>query len=133
MKQRVKHLYSKLAEKCGSRTSLMRYSLVLSFVTLLFYHFPLFNYILDNIEDGFNGVLIFVSMAVLMFVANYMVYYLLLYLGRVVGRYILALLFVTNALCLYFINGNNQLCFQTQKLPLYAPPLQGAQTDELLF
>lgn len=105
MKQRVKHLYSKLAEKCGSRTSLMRYSLVLSFVTLLFYHFPLFNYILDNIEEGFNGVLIFVSMAVLMFVANYLVYYLLLYLGRVVGRYILALLFVTNALCLYFING----------------------------
>jgi lipid A ethanolaminephosphotransferase len=60
----------------------------LSVATLLFYHYPLFKYIVENIEGGFNGILIFITMIVVMLAANYMVYYLLIYLCRRVGRWL---------------------------------------------
>ena len=60
--------------------------------------------ILLNIGCNWNGVLIFSSVAILSFVLNYFLYYLLLWLCRIVGKVLLSLTFILNAVCLYSIN-----------------------------
>lgn len=60
--------------------------------------------ILFNTDCNWNGVVIFSSVAILLFVLNYFLYYLLLWLGRVVGKVIISLTFILNAVCLYSIN-----------------------------
>jgi lipid A ethanolaminephosphotransferase len=109
MKQRLNNLHKRLKERFSSTLSLTKFSITLSAATLILYHYPLFRYIAENIESGFNGVLIFITMIVVMLAANFMVYYLLLYLGRIVGRLLLAFLFVGNGVTLYFINSYNVL------------------------
>lgn len=79
-------------------------SFVLSLYTTLAFHVPAFRAVLENIEGGWNGTLIFVSVAVLMVAANFFFYNLLLYLGRAVGKAIIAFTFIANAIALYFIN-----------------------------
>ena len=79
-------------------------SLVLSIFTTLAFHIPAFKAVLDNIESGWNGILIFASVAILMLAVNYFFYYLLLWLGRFVGKIIIAFTFIADAISLYFIN-----------------------------
>lgn len=79
-------------------------SLVLSLFTTLAFHFPAFKAVIDNIEEGWNGILIFTSVVVLMIAANYFFYYLLLWTGRIVGKIIIAFTFIADAITLYFIN-----------------------------
>ena len=109
MKQRLQNLRAQLKERFMRPTSLTKFCITLSAATLLLYHYPLLKYIAENIESGFNGVLIFITMVVVMLAANFMVYYLLLYLGRIVGRVLLTLLFVGNGITLYFINSYHVL------------------------
>lgn len=78
--------------------------LTLSLFTTLVYHIPAFRTVIDNVENGLNGVLIFASVVILMITANYLLYYLLLWVGRIVGKTIIALVFIANAVALYFIN-----------------------------
>lgn len=85
-------------------STITRYTLALSLFTLVAYHIPLFRYVAANIAPGFNGIFIMVCFALLMIVANFMVYNIILYLGRIVGKIILAISFLGNAICLYFIN-----------------------------
>ena len=79
-------------------------SLILSLFTTLAFHIPAFKAALDNIESGWNGVLIFTSVAILMLAVNYFFYYLLLWTGRIVGKIIIAFTFIADAIALYFIN-----------------------------
>ncbi len=79
-------------------------SLALSIYTTLAFHIPAFKAVLDNIEGGWNGTLIFTSVAVLMLAANYLFYYLLLWTGRTIGKAIIAFSFIADAISLYFIN-----------------------------
>ena len=79
-------------------------SLVLSIYTTVAFHFPAFRAVLDNTEGGWNGALIFVSVVLLMLAVNYFFYYLLLYLGRFVGKVVIALSLIGDAISLYFIN-----------------------------
>lgn len=79
-------------------------SLILSIYTTVAFHFPAFGAVLDNIEGGWNGALIFVSVAVLMLAVNYFFYYLLLYAGRFAGKLLIAFTLVADAISLYFIN-----------------------------
>lgn len=79
-------------------------SLALSIYTTLAFHIPAFKAVLDNIEGGWNGALIFTSVAVLMLAANYLFYYLLLWTGRTIGKAIIAFSFIADAISLYFIN-----------------------------
>lgn len=83
-----------LAQVCG----------ILSAFTLIAFHKPFFKCVYDNIAFDFNGVLIYVGLIVLMLAMNYFFYYLVAWLGRIVGKCILAFLFIANAICLYFIN-----------------------------
>ena len=79
-------------------------SAILSIYTVIAFHFPAFKAVLANIESGFNGMLIFVSVAILMLAVDFFFYYLVLYTGRNVGKFILAFTFIANAISLYFIN-----------------------------
>ena len=79
-------------------------ALVLSAFTLIAFHFPVFKYAANNIETVLNRVLIIGGAAIIMLALNYLVYYALLYLGRIVGKILLALTFIGNAIALYFIN-----------------------------
>lgn len=79
-------------------------AIVLSVYTLLAFHYPVFHYAANNVQDGFNGVLIMGGAAIVMLALNYFVYYSLLYGGRIFGKILLSLMFVGNAIALYFIN-----------------------------
>lgn len=79
-------------------------ALILSIFTLIAYHIPFFRYVAENIEHGANGVFIFISLIFLMLALNFFFYYLVLFLGRIVGKSILAFLFIANSIALYFIN-----------------------------
>lgn len=104
MKKFFTNIYSSTKAHFAKPLSITWLCLILSVATLLLYHFPFFDYVAENIEGDFNGMLIFTTLAVAMLAVNFLVYYLFLYLCRIVGRMLIALLFVGNAICLYFIN-----------------------------
>ena len=77
---------------------------IMSIFTLVAYHKPFFRLVIDNIEGGFNGVMITGGLAVIMLALNYFFYYLVMRPGKIAGKCILAFLFVADAISLYFIN-----------------------------
>ncbi|MBQ9138673.1 MAG: phosphoethanolamine--lipid A transferase EptA [Alistipes sp.] len=85
-------------------STITRLSAILSLFTLVAYHYPVFKLVVNNIEGGFNGVIITVGLAVLMLATNFFFYNLLLYLLRAVGKWIVALSFIADAVMLYFVN-----------------------------
>ena len=109
MMQRLKDIFTAIKEFLNIERSLAYVCVLLSAYTLFAFHYPFFSYIAENVNGDFNGVWIIISIAIVMFALNYFVYYLLLYLGRVVGKYIIAITLVGNAICLYFINTYNVL------------------------
>ena len=86
------------------KTSLTVVSMALSIFTAVAFHAPFFRQALANIEGGFNGVMIIGGLGIIMLTLNFFFYYLLLYVGRTVGKVILAITFIGNAITLYFIN-----------------------------
>lgn len=85
-----------MIEFLKKKTDLVRVASVLSFFTLVAFHRPFFRLVLDNIEGGFNGVLITGGLVVMMFALNYFFYYLVLFLGRFIGKCLLAFTFIGN-------------------------------------
>ena len=80
---------------------------ILSLYTVIVFNIPAFRIVLDNIECNWNGVLIFASVAILMFTLNWFFYCLLLWLGRAIGKGVIAFTLIGNAISLYFINVYN--------------------------
>lgn len=93
-----------MADFLKNKISLTFMSGILSFFTLIAFHWSFFGFVLEKIKADFNGVLIFGSLILIMLSLNFFFYYLVLFLGRIVGKIILSLLFIGNAICLYFIN-----------------------------
>lgn len=85
------------------KATLTSVSLLLSVFTLLAFHFPVFKYAASNLDGGFNEQLIIGGAAVIMLALNFFIYYVLLYLGRFVGKLLLAVSFICNAIMLYFV------------------------------
>ena len=86
---------------------------ILSAYTMVAFNYPFFSYISANTSNELSDLWIVCSVYILMFVLNYLVYYILLYFGRVVGKSIIAIMLVGNAICLYFINSYNALIDMT--------------------
>ena len=86
------------------KTNLTIVCIALSVFTMIAFHIPFFRLVLNNIEGGFNGILITGGLGIIMLVLNFFIYYLLLFAGRIVGKVILAMTFIGNAVTLYFIN-----------------------------
>lgn len=80
--------------------SITWFSLVVSLITTLVFHAPLMRAVIE----GDATWLIALSIAMLLVVVNFLLSTILLYLGRMVGRVLMALLMVGNAMALYFIN-----------------------------
>lgn len=93
--------------------TLTRICLVLSAYTLFVFNIPFFSEVLGMISSNLNGAWIVASMFIIMLSLNFGIYYLLLYLGRIVGKSLIALTMIINALCVYFINNFNVLIDRT--------------------
>lgn len=78
--------------------------LVLAAYTVLAFNIPFFRHAMQHMEGGWNAVLLTTTAFLLMLAVDFMVYYLLLYLGRIVGKCVLALTMIGNAVMLFFVN-----------------------------
>ena len=80
------------------------FSAILSLFTLVGYNIPLLKGVAESTEQGANGVIIICSIAILIFAIHTLLIYLLIYFCRSVGKAIIAISLIFNALALYFIN-----------------------------
>jgi lipid A ethanolaminephosphotransferase len=88
--------------------NLTLFAAIMSVANFLFFHIPFFTFVSQNVDFGtFNGWVIFVSLVVLVLVANFFAFYLFCYLFRIVGKVLLAITFVLSALSVYFIRTYN--------------------------
>ena len=86
------------------KISLFLFSCLVSIGTLLLYNIPLFNYVADNSNESAGGwLLLLASLVVVMLSLHFMLTYLTLFLLRKVGRVLLAILSVINAVAVYFV------------------------------
>lgn len=86
---------------------------ILSAYTMVAFNYPFFSYISANTSSEASDLWLVFSVYILMFVLDYLIYYILLYFGRIVGKSIIAIMLVGNAICLYFINSYNVLIDMT--------------------
>ncbi|GET45625.1 phosphoethanolamine--lipid A transferase EptA [Capnocytophaga felis] len=85
--------------------SLTRFAVLMSLLNFLLFHYPFFNFVFENIDyKGFSGIVTIVSLIILMLVANFFTFYLILFLSRKVGKFLLVIFFILNAIAVYFIN-----------------------------
>ena len=84
---------------------LTHFVLGMSVLNFLFFHYPFFSFVFKNLDyKSFNGVTIIISLIILMLVLNAFVFYLIFFLSRYVGKFLLILFFIINAIAVYFIN-----------------------------
>lgn len=103
-KSKITTLGRRLRERLRRPLGITWYCALLSLFTTLAYHAPLMEVVCQNTQEGASGAVIVGSFVVLIFVVNFLVYCVLAYLLRVVGRVLMALMFVVNGIALYFIN-----------------------------
>lgn len=80
------------------------FSALLSLFTLVGYNIPLLKGVAESTEQGANGIIITCSIAILIFAIHTLLIYLLIYFCRSIGKAIIAISLIFNALALYFIN-----------------------------
>ncbi len=79
--------------------------LLLSFLNFLLFHYPFFSFVSNHVDvNRLNGILIIISLVVLMLLANAFTFYLIFFLSRVVGKFLLVIFFIINAVAVYFVN-----------------------------
>ena len=84
---------------------IVHFSLLLSCLNFLFFHFPFFKFVFNNVDHkSLNGITIIICFIILMLVANFFACFLMFFLLRFVGKIIWVLFFIVNAIAVYFIN-----------------------------
>ncbi|SHL33189.1 phosphoethanolamine--lipid A transferase EptA [Flavobacterium chilense] len=79
--------------------------LLMSILNFLFFHLPFYTYVFNNVDyKSLSGIVLIISLVVLMLVLNAFVFYLIFTLSRYVGKFLLVLFFMINAIAVYFIN-----------------------------
>lgn len=79
--------------------------LVMSLLNFLLFHIPFYTFVFNNLDyKSLNGIVIIASLIILMLAVNAFVFYLIFFLSRFVGKFLLALSFIANAIAVYFIN-----------------------------
>ena len=82
-----------------------QFVLLMSSLNFLFFHFPFYTFVLNNVDcKSLNGITVIVSTIILMLVLNSFAFYLIYFLSRFVGKFLLVLFFIINAVAVYFIN-----------------------------
>jgi len=88
-----------------SKIKLIYYALIVSFLNLILYHYPFYKFVYSIIDiKTLNGVLLLISLLVLTIFLNALVFYIGVQLLRKVGKWLLVLFFIINAVAVYFIN-----------------------------
>ena len=85
------------------KASLAAWSLVLALFTLVAFHGPFFRRVLQNVEGGWNGAVIFGTALLLLLVLDFLLYYTLAWFGRGFGKAIIAFTLFGDAVMLYFV------------------------------
>lgn len=81
------------------------FALLFSFINLVLYHYPFFKFVFGNIDvKSLNGILLLISLIIAAILANAFFFYLVLFLLRKVGKWLMALFFIINAIAVYFVN-----------------------------
>ncbi|MEN2399187.1 phosphoethanolamine--lipid A transferase EptA [Flavobacterium sp. MC2016-06] len=84
---------------------LTHFALLMSFLNFLFFHYPFFSFVFNNLDSSsFNGITIIVSLVIAMLAANFLVFYLVFFLSQYVGKFLLVLFFIINSIAIYFVN-----------------------------
>ena len=97
-------LISKIKKVLKRPMPLIVFSSIISIGTLVAYNVPFFQYVIDNSNESAIGLVwLVVSLVIIMLAANFMMTYLTMFCLRIVGRILLAILSIINALSLYFI------------------------------
>lgn len=79
--------------------------LLMSVLNFLFFHLPFYTYVFNNVDyKSLSGIVLIISLVILMLVLNAFVFYLIFTLSRYVGKFLLVLFFMINAIAVYFIN-----------------------------
>ena len=96
--------YDKMKKLLRKPISLFVFSCIVSIGTLLLYNIPFFHYVADNSNESLGGrIFLLTSLVVIMLALNFMMTYLLMFLMRIVGRILLAIFSIINAMAVYFI------------------------------
>jgi lipid A ethanolaminephosphotransferase len=83
---------------------LTHFALLMSGLNFIFFHLPFYRFVIKNVEyTSFSGIINILLLALLMLVVNAFVFYILLYLLRFVGRSLIVLFFILNAVAVYLI------------------------------
>lgn len=81
------------------------FAILMSVLNLLLFHFPFYSFVFNNVNyKSFNGVFLIISIMIIMLVLNAFIFYLICFLSRFVGKFLLVLFFMLNAIAVYFIN-----------------------------
>ncbi|WP_316836727.1 phosphoethanolamine--lipid A transferase EptA [Pedobacter nutrimenti] len=81
------------------------FALLMSFLNFLFFHLPFFTFVVNKVDyKSLSGVMLIISLIIIMLVANFFVFYLFFFLSRVVGKSLLVVFFIINAIAVYFVN-----------------------------
>ncbi len=92
-------------QKLRGEISLTRFVGIMSILTFALYHIPFFKFVFEHVDyHSLNGVIIVVSLVVIMLVLNALLYYLVFYISRIVGKILLSITLISNAIAIYFIN-----------------------------
>ena len=83
----------------------IHFVLITSLITFLFFYYPFYFFVFHNIDYlSLNGISLIISLLILTLVLNAFVYYLFFYLSQVIGKFLLSVSFIINAIAVYFIN-----------------------------
>ncbi|MGV6829510.1 MAG: phosphoethanolamine--lipid A transferase EptA [Flavobacteriales bacterium] len=89
----------------SKKIKLNKYVLFFSFINLILYHIPFYNFVFKNFDIKSSiGILLIISLTIAALFLNALFFYLILYLFRKVGKWLLVLFFIINSIALYFIN-----------------------------
>ncbi|MFK8061254.1 MAG: phosphoethanolamine--lipid A transferase EptA [Polaribacter sp.] len=87
------------------KIKLSYFILIISFVNLLLYHYPIYKFAFNNINyKSIGGILLLISLAILIVLLNAFLFYIVLYISRFLGKFFLVLFALVNAIAVYFIN-----------------------------
>ncbi|MEO5593515.1 MAG: phosphoethanolamine--lipid A transferase EptA [Chitinophagaceae bacterium] len=84
---------------------IVHFALLISLLDFLFFHYPFYKFVVNNVDyKSLNGITIVISLIILMLVVNAFVFFLIFFLSRFVGKSLLVLFFIINAIAVYFVN-----------------------------
>lgn len=88
-----------------SNLKLTHFVLLMSFLNFVFFHLPFYTYVFKHVDyKSLNGVILIFSLVILMLILNAFVFYLIFSLSRSLGKFLLLLFFMINAVAVYFVN-----------------------------